>query len=157
MNINELANMTSTPKDTIRLYREKGLLHPAKNTHNNYFIYHLKDLCTLLFVKKMRFFQMPISNIRELLRGSDPHNFISEYDTQIASLKEEQKKIQIQINHLCTAKEFLENTLYEEGHVYEVNFTETRYDIYPDLLSSKDQDVYQKCLLILRSISILCT
>lgn len=146
MNINELATMTSTSKDTIRVYREKGLLHPTRNENNKYFVYCVKDLCTLLFIKKMRYFKLSLSNIKSLLNGSCPHSFLSEYNTQIQLLEQEKERIQLQINHLKIAKRFLNATLHQVDEISETDFSSHRYDIYPTLLPEEEQSHYHRML-----------
>lgn len=147
MNINTLAKMTSTSKETIRLYREKGLLHPEKNIDNNYFIYTMRDFCTVMFIKKMRYFNMSLNNIKYLLNRNDPNKFIEQYDKQIESLQQEEKRIRNQIKHLKMAKEYLESSFESEGRVIEKSFISTRYDIYPDLLENKDKHLYDNMIL----------
>lgn len=146
MNINELATMTLTSKDTIRVYREKGLLHPARNENNNYFVYGIKDLCTLLFIKKMRYFKLSLTKIKSLLNGSCPHSFLTEYDQQIHLLEQEKKKIQEQINHLKIAKRFLNATLHQVDEISHTEFSTYRYDIYPSLLSKEEQSIHDDML-----------
>lgn len=153
MNINELATMTSTPKDTIRVYREKGLLHPARNENNKYFVYGIKDLCTLLFIKKMRYFKLSLTKIKSLLNGSCPYSFLNEYDQQIHLLEHEKQKIQEQINHLKIAKRFLNATLQQVNEISEIEFSTYRYDLYPSLLPKEEESNYD-CMLKDSSIYI---
>lgn len=146
MNINKLAKMTLTSKETIRVYREKGLLHPQKNKNNNYFVYTMREFCTILFIKKMRYFNMSLANIKDLLNKSNQHIFIEKYNQQIEALEEEKKHINSQIKHLKMAKEYLESSLESEGGVIEQFFSSTRYDIYPELLKKEDKGIFEDML-----------
>lgn len=146
MNINELARITGTPKDTIRVYRERGLLSPKRNEENRYFTYTMKDVCTLLFIKKMRYFKLSLANIRTLLDGNCPHQFLSEYEQQIEHLEEEKERIQLQIDHLKIARRFLHATVQQTHEISEMSFQTYRYDMYPTLLSHKDLPTYHAML-----------
>ena len=53
MKINELAKMSNVNAETIRMYRNKGLLAPRQN-ENGYYEYSMEDLQALLHVRKLR-------------------------------------------------------------------------------------------------------
>lgn len=53
MKINELARLSGVNPETIRMYRQKGLLHPTR-LDNGYFDYSDQNLYELLFVRKLR-------------------------------------------------------------------------------------------------------
>ena len=44
MNINELERLTGITRQNIRFYEKKGLLHPMRNSENNYREYSQEDL-----------------------------------------------------------------------------------------------------------------
>ena len=51
MKIHELAHLSGVNPETIRMYRQKGLLHPARLA-NGYFDYSACNLYELMFVRK---------------------------------------------------------------------------------------------------------
>lgn len=51
MKIHELARLSGVNPETIRMYRQKGLLHPAKLA-NGYFDYSACNLYELMFVQQ---------------------------------------------------------------------------------------------------------
>ena len=53
MKIHELARLSGVNPETIRMYRQKGLLHPARLA-NGYFDYSACNLYELMFVRKLR-------------------------------------------------------------------------------------------------------
>ena len=55
MKIHELAHLSGVNPETIRMYRQKGLLHPARLA-NGYFDYSACNLYELMFVRKLRAF-----------------------------------------------------------------------------------------------------
>ena len=54
MNINELERLTGITKQNIRFYEKKELLHPARNSENNYREYTQEDLTRLKAIKLLR-------------------------------------------------------------------------------------------------------
>ena len=50
MKIHELAHLSGVNPETIRMYRQKGLLHPARLA-NGYFDYSACNLYELMFVR----------------------------------------------------------------------------------------------------------
>ena len=54
MNINELERLTGITKQNIRFYEKKELLHPIRNSTNNYREYSEDDLTTLKTIKLLR-------------------------------------------------------------------------------------------------------
>ena len=50
MKIHELARLSGVNPETIRMYRQKGLLHPARLA-NGYFDYSACNLYELMFVR----------------------------------------------------------------------------------------------------------
>ena len=66
MNINELENKTGVTKQNIRFYEKKGLLHPKRNSLNNYREYTQEDLRTLQMIKMLRRLDMSLEEIHRV-------------------------------------------------------------------------------------------
>ena len=54
MKINELAKLSGLNSETIRKYRERGLLKPVRNPENGYYEYSWPDFLNLLYIRKLR-------------------------------------------------------------------------------------------------------
>lgn len=67
MNIKELETQTGITKQNIRFYEKKGLLHPSRNTDNNYREYTQADAETLKLIKVLRKLDVSIEDIRKIL------------------------------------------------------------------------------------------
>lgn len=67
MNINELERLTGITKQNIRFYEKKDLLHPARNSGNNYREYSEVDLTTLKTIKLLRKLDFSLEDIRKIL------------------------------------------------------------------------------------------
>lgn len=72
MNINELEHLTGITKQNIRFYEKKGLLHPKRNSLNNYREYTGEDLRILQVIKMLRKLDMPLEEIHQILEEEIP-------------------------------------------------------------------------------------
>ena len=72
MNIQELEKKTGITKQNIRFYERKELLHPNRNTANNYREYTEEDVTTLQKIRILRKLDVSIEDIREVLDGRIP-------------------------------------------------------------------------------------
>ena len=71
MKIHELAHLSGVNPETIRMYRQKGLLHPARLA-NGYFDYSACNLYELMFVRKLRGSNLGLETI-ESFYAEDGH------------------------------------------------------------------------------------
>lgn len=72
MNINELERLTGITKQNIRFYEKKELLHPARNSDNNYREYTQEDLTILKAIKLLRKLDLSLEDIRRILQEEAP-------------------------------------------------------------------------------------
>lgn len=72
MNINELERLTGITKQNIRFYEKKGLLHPARNSGNNYREYTQDDLTKLKTIRLLRKLDFSLEDIRRILQEEAP-------------------------------------------------------------------------------------
>ena len=66
MNINDLERLTGITKQNIRFYEKKGLLHPKRNSTNNYREYTEDDLAALNTIKLFRKLDLPLEDIGKI-------------------------------------------------------------------------------------------
>ena len=71
MKIGELANVSSTPVETIRYYEREGLLPTTARTEGNYRVYGPEHAQRLQFVRHCRSLDMTLQEIRILLAYKD--------------------------------------------------------------------------------------
>ena len=64
MKINELSKITFIHPETIRMYRNMGLLHPKK-LENGYYDYSTQDFVSLVYLRKLRVYNFSIEEIQE--------------------------------------------------------------------------------------------
>ena len=78
MNINELERLTGITKQNIRFYEKKELLHPKRNSVNNYREYSQEDLDTLKMIKLLRKLDFSLEDIHKVLSEETPLQTILE-------------------------------------------------------------------------------
>lgn len=67
MKISELAQTTQIPAKTIRYYESVGLIKPPQRESNGYRYYQLRDVETLIFIRRCRELNIPIEDIKQLV------------------------------------------------------------------------------------------
>lgn len=111
MKIKELSRFTGVNIETIRMYRNKGLLHPEQED-NGYYNYTADDLLTLLFIRKQRGSDIPLDTIKYTYSHPNPDEIISRYESEyseieekIAYLRKQQEMLRMHIDHYVSFKE----------------------------------------------------
>lgn len=135
MKITELSRISGVNTATIRLYRQKGFLHPVKEK-NGYFDYTPEDLVSLAYLRKLRGFSMSLEDIDTLLGAQDP-------DQMFSLLDQESEKIQAKILELEEQLRFLD---FEKQHLAES--LQTCGDSVREFQAIDDKlDIYEKNIL----------
>lgn len=96
MNIQELEKRTGITKQNIRFYERKELLHPKRNSVNNYREYTEEDVTTLQNIRILRKLDVPIEDIREVLEGRTHLDQLMERHLKL--LEERQQELQAGIS-----------------------------------------------------------
>ena len=107
MKINELAKRSGVTTETIRKYRDWGLLRPVRNEENGYFDYTRSDFLNLLYIRKLRGSHVPIDSIAYTYEHGDETDILSRlYEeqgriySQMADLQHQLDMLQLTIDHL---------------------------------------------------------
>lgn len=107
MHINELSKLTGINKETIRSYREKGFLHPLQDD-NGYYNYTSGDFTSLVYLAKLRSYQIGLEDIQKFYHPADVHELDTVFD-------KEEDRIRSKIASLERSLRFLE---FERRHVH---------------------------------------
>lgn len=99
MKIHELAHLSGVNPETIRMYRQKGLLHPARLA-NGYFDYSACNLYELMFVRKLRSANLGLETIASFYAEDGQAGALRNMKQEIRALEEairelEQRKKQL--------------------------------------------------------------
>ena len=90
MKINELAKLSGLNSETIRKYRERGLLKPARNPENGYYEYSWPDFLNLLYIRKLRGANLSLDAIEATCRSGDAESLLQGYRETIADLEKQE-------------------------------------------------------------------
>jgi len=86
--INELAKRSGVSPETIRKYRDRGLLRPSCNPNNGYYDYSEKDYLSLLHIRKLRGANLSLDTIAATYRTGDASSLLAGYRATIEELEE---------------------------------------------------------------------
>lgn len=89
MKVTELAKLTGLNAETIRKYRERGLLKPRCQPENGYYEYSFLDLLNLLYIRKLRGANLSLDTIASTYTGGDPESLLAGYRSTIEALDEQ--------------------------------------------------------------------
>jgi len=67
MLINEVTSKLGISRKAIRYYEEEGLIHPKRNSNNDYRVYDENDIVILKKIKFLRNLNVPIGEIKDLI------------------------------------------------------------------------------------------
>lgn len=99
MKINELARLSGINPETIRSYRNKGLLHPVK-LENGYYEYSAADFVSLAYIRKMRGYSFTIEDIRRMYDNRNPEFLLDVFDHEKQFLSDEIADLQNRLRFL---------------------------------------------------------
>lgn len=102
MKINELAKLSHVNPETIRMYRNKGLLRPQRGD-NGYFEYSWDDLQNLLYIRKLRGLDLSLNTVAYTYSHEDA-------DDIVAGFQHECDRLSAQIDELCRRRYMLQMT-----------------------------------------------
>jgi len=107
MKINELARLTGLNAETIRKYRDKGLLRPRCCPKNGYYEYSKSDFLNLLYVRKLRGANLSLDAIAATYSDRDSDSLLDRYRATVTSLEEQidqlqkkQRLLRLHLEHL---------------------------------------------------------
>jgi MerR family copper efflux transcriptional regulator len=111
MKISELAQTTKVPAKTIRFYESVGLLTSPQRESNGYRYYQVRDVETLIFIRRCRELNISIEEIKQLVavkqnpQGScaTVDNIIIEQLARIRQLQKELANLEQTLSHLVTS------------------------------------------------------
>lgn len=104
--IGQLAKIVGVSTKALRLYEEKGLIHPERNDENNYRLYGDETKAVLQKIIMMKFLGFSLEHIKVFLKESETMSAEEAFEEQKRLL--EQKKEQLETVISCIDKAILE-------------------------------------------------
>lgn len=130
MKIHELAGITGCNPETIRMYRNKGLLAPVRNPDNGYYDYRQEDLALLLYIRRLRKNRLSLSSIERLFNTHSVEGLLADYREEIACIQSEIRELQDQLALLTLMADHLTDCIDTEQKVTRLQVVDARYDLY---------------------------
>ena len=145
LSITQVEKMTGVSKRNIRFYEQEGLLLPTRNKDNGYRIYDQNDIRVLKIIKMLRMLDMPLSDIKRILRKEEILSIA--VTNQQAELKQKAKELQAAISFCERLKKAQIDDLDVDQCLYDMEqsgqkgfFTQWIDDYKFVLRSTKDMD-----------------
>ena len=137
MKINELARVSGVSPETIRKYRERGLLNPQCNAENGYYEYDSTDFLNLLYIRKLRGANLSLDTIERTYRSEDADSLLEGYRMTIDALEEEIRRLRRREMMLRLSYRHYERDARSVGQIRLIDAFGVKYDSYFD---PDDQD-----------------
>ena len=93
--ISEFSRITSFTAKTLRYYDEIGLFSPERKLENDYRYYLKSDLEKAFVIKQLKFFGLPLKQIKEILNNCKEDDDIKNFLLQQLNKLEEEVSINI--------------------------------------------------------------
>ncbi len=143
MKINELSKITNIHPETIRMYRNKGFLHPSK-LENGYYDYSVADFASIVHLRKMREFSLSLDEISLQQHTTSQQEYLEVFDQRTKDLDFQIKELQERILYMQLEKNHIENVLSSSHENVQVTqSTDQKIDLYDELVI---QEMFQEIL-----------
>ncbi len=131
MQVKELSKLTGINIETIRMYRNHGLLHPTK-LKNGYYDYSMQDYTSLLHIKKLRSFNFSIQEINLSEHVDNYADYINKFNSVETELKKEIELIQQKIDFIHFEKNHVLSSANTADNTVSINQSiDEKIDFYP--------------------------
>lgn len=132
MKINELAKLSGLNSETIRKYRERGLLKPVRNPENGYYEYSWPDFLNLLYIRKLRGASLSLDAIEATCRSGDAESLLQDYRKTITDLEKQIRELKRREMMLSITARHYERDAQATDQIRVIEAFDTKYDSYFD-------------------------
>ena len=130
MKINHMAKYSGVNSETIRKYRDRGLLHPEQNPENGYYEYSNADFLHLLYIRKLRGAGLSLDTIAATCETGDSATILAGYRKTIRDLEEQIRQIKRREMMLDLTARHYERDAEAYGTVRLIDAFDVKYDCY---------------------------
>ena len=130
MKVNELARLTGLSTETIRKYRDRGLLKPKCLPENGYYDYSNADFLNLLYIRKLRGANLSLDTIEATYQGGDPESLLKGYRSTVEALDEQIRLLLRRKRMLMLTYRHYERDAEAAGEVRLIESFGDKYDCY---------------------------
>lgn len=136
MKIRELSKMSYVNPETIRVYRNKGMLRPVQDERSGYYEYSAEDLLNVLYIRKLTGSNLSLDTVSYTYEHSDLSDILEGYRREVARLDAEVEKLLKRQHMLKITMDHLEEYCEHASGISLINAFDTRYDLYFEKHSS---------------------
>ena len=130
MKIRKLAESTGLSIETIRKYRERGLLRPSCNPENGYYEYSNADVLNLLYIRKLRGAHLSLDAIEKTYTSDDTHVLLESYQEAIESLEDQLRILKRREMMLRLTVRHYERDVFPGNEIRLIDSFGVKYDSY---------------------------
>ena len=138
MKINELARLAHVNPETIRKYRDRGLLRPQRDEENGYYDYTGSDLLNLLFIRKLRGANLSLATIESTFESGDAETLLAGYRSTIDALEEQIRQLKRREMMLRLSYRHYARDAEATGEIRLIDAFGVKYDSYFDFSEKQD-------------------
>ena len=132
LKINELAKLSGLNTETIRKYRDRGLLLPKQNPENGYYEYSDADFLDLLYIRKLRGAHLSLDAIEATCRSGDASTILEGYRATIEDLEEQIRQLKRKEMMLRVTYRHYERDADSTEKIQMIEAFDVKYDAYFD-------------------------
>ena len=130
LTINQLAKSSGISLDTLRYYRELGILRPIQDDINNYYYYDELDALDAIMAKRYRSIGMQVKTVKSSMNHSTANDQSIWISNRIDELNNQIKLLNNEINHMKEIEYYLNLGIQKEGQVEVLNWNHDVYSLY---------------------------
>ncbi|MPM61411.1 hypothetical protein SDC9_108269 [bioreactor metagenome] len=97
--IHALTDSIGVTAETVRHYREMGLLRPVVR-ENGYYDYSVDDALTVLLAKELRSYDLPLSQTRDYFKNATLHQYLGMLDLRQEKLERQMELLRLEIKRM---------------------------------------------------------
>lgn len=129
MKIQEISKFLNVNHETVRMYRQKGLLKPIRNPRNGYYEYTTEDLFSLFFIRKLRGANLSLQSISQIFAQESVTDMLDNIDQEITGLENQIRILERKLDTLTRTRSHLAECSLAQGEVTIMKAADAKYDI----------------------------
>lgn len=128
--IHMLATRLGITQETIRHYKNLGLLSPERNPDNGYYYYDDLDAVRALSVRRYRSMELSINGVHDIINGRSAESQLAWLEEKEQELSHRIEILQHDLRHTREIHHYMEMTIANQGAVELVNWKDDFSALY---------------------------
>lgn len=128
--IHALTNQLGISQETIRHYRNMGLITPEKDPENGYFYYDDWDAFQLLFIRRYRSMDMSLGEVQNIMDGQSVEEQLRILEKREELLQKQIALLEADLDHTRQIAGYMQMTMDKQGLVEVINWKDDFSAVY---------------------------